>query len=150
MKIFKTLLVLSLMFFASILQAQTFEIDGIHYKITDKEEKVAEVSSAYPSKYSGDIIIPENVSYNNVTYTVKFINYTFTENKEITSITLPSSIECINNRAFENCINLKQITLPDGIKKIETQAFYGCTSLTSIRIPKSVVSIVGDAFCLCI
>ena len=51
--------------------ASTVEINGIYYNLI-YETKVAEVTSN-PSKYTGDITIPESVEYNSITYSVTSI-----------------------------------------------------------------------------
>lgn len=48
--------------------ADAVEIDGIYYNLV-KKAKIAEVTS-HPNKYSGDIIIPEKVTYDDDSKTV--------------------------------------------------------------------------------
>ena len=67
----------------------------------------------------------------------------------LTSITLPNSITKIGNRAFINCVKLKDFIIPEGVKSIGASAFCCCTSLTSIAIPESVLVIEEGAFSGC-
>ena len=55
----------------------------------------------------------------------------------------------INQYAFWNCKNLTSITIPSSVTSIGEYAFYGCKSLTSITIPSSVTSIGDGAFYYC-
>lgn len=62
------------------------------------------------------------------------------------SVSLPSTINAIDNNAFNGCRYLANITLSDAISTIGESAFFGCTSLAAIIIPKSVKSIGINAF----
>ena len=54
----------------------------------------------------------------------------------------------INARAFYNCKNLTSITIPSSVTSIGSGVFSGCTSLASITIPDSVTSIgSGNSNC---
>lgn len=66
-----------------------------------------------------------------------------------TQFTADSSIDCISNSAFCNCVNLESVILSNKVTSIGSSAFYGCTSLKYIEIPKTVVSIGTDAFNSC-
>ena len=66
--------------------AHDFEVDGIYYNILNEAEIMAEVtyrgllSGSYDNEYTGSIVIPEKVTYNNVTYSVTSIGrYAFEE-----------------------------------------------------------------------
>ena len=61
-------LIMSL-FVATMAFAYDAEIDGIYYNL-DAENKIAEVTFG---GYSGNIIIPEKVTYNGIEYTVTSI-----------------------------------------------------------------------------
>lgn len=72
----------------------------------------------------------------------------FYGNNNITSITLPSSLETIGDTAFKNAINLSTVNLDlaTNLQMIGLEAFSGCTSLSNMNIPSSVVDIKDDAF----
>ena len=65
------------------------------------------------------------------------------------SVTLPNSLETIEEGAFSQCRELRKITLPDSLFRIGEKAFAGCTALSSIHIPASVVRIGLNAFASC-
>lgn len=131
--------------------ADAVEIDGIYYILIEKA-KVAEVTS-YPNiydDYTGDIVIPEKVTYNDVEYRVEVIgNNAFQNCSRLTSITIPNSVTSIGNHTFEGCSGLTSITIPNSVTSIGTWAFQDCTHLTSITIPNSVTSIGSSAFYRC-
>ena len=72
----------------------------------------------------------------------------FTENKNITSISIPQNIITINERAFYGCTKLTSIIFSENsqLTTISDGAFEGCTGLTSINIPNTVTSIGSSAF----
>ncbi len=97
---------------------------------------------------SGDVIIPETVDYNGVSYTVSCIDYPFYNCNNLTSVTIPNTVTSIGNSAFEGCTNLASITIPNSVKSIGSFAFSRCKKLKSVNI-NSVTSIGGRAFYNC-
>ena len=67
----------------------------------------------------------------------------------LTEINIPKSVESIGWNAFEDCTSLKKIVIPDGVDSILFDTFNGCSSLTDIEIPDSVTSIEDNAFRYC-
>ena len=65
------------------------------------------------------------------------------------SVTIPSSVTSIGDRAFEDCSGLKSVTIPSSVTSIGYEAFYGCSGLTSVTIPSGVTSIGVAAFYGC-
>ena len=65
---------------------------------------------------------------------------------DITSVTIPTSVNLIDGWAFEDCSGLTSVVIPNTVNKIGYGAFYYCTGLTSMIIPNSVKSIGGWAF----
>ena len=67
----------------------------------------------------------------------------------LTSVTIPSSVDCIDGRAFYGCTGLTSINISAGVQSIAYEAFSGCTGLTSVTIPTSVTGIGEEAFYGC-
>ena len=105
-------IILLLFVFLSIAknEAEAVTVNGINYWF-DKNTNTAEVRDY---NYSGDIIIPETVIYNNITYTVTSIGSgAFYNDTELTSVSIPNTVTAIKSANSNG-------------------TFYGCTSLTSI------------------
>ena len=128
-------------------------IDGIYYRFNGTEATVTYLeynSSNNANAYSGDIVIPETVSYNNKTYNVTTIGASaFYLCEDLNSITIPNSIVSIGSSAFRACSGLSSINIPNSVSTIWDEAFSGCSKLTSIVIPDGVTSIGNCAFQNC-
>lgn len=124
-------------------------IKGIKYRL-DEGTMTAEVI-AKRNGYEGDIIIPEIVVSNKVSYLITSIGENaFFSCTSLTSITLLNSIKSIGMGSFTYCESLTSITIPDSVKVIANMAFYHCSSLTEITIPNSVKSLGYEVFSNCI
>ena len=65
--------------------------------------------------------------------------------KLITTVTLPSTIETIDDRAFyEN--KIRTINFPSSLKVIGKEAFYKCDQLKNVTLPDSLIEIGDSAF----
>ena len=130
-----------------------FSVDGFYYNVLSEEDMTVEVTfqgekyNSYADEYTGDIVIPQTVTYADKTFTVTAIGeYAFCGCENITSIQLPSTIKEIKEYGVNYCTKLTSINLPEGLTTIGPRAFRICTSLTSLEIPSSVTSIGEDAF----
>ena len=114
---------------------------GIKYKLYPS--RTAEVLK---NNYSGDIVIPETVTYNNITYKVTSLGESCFEGcSNLTSINLPSDITSLGTACFSSCGSLTSINLPSSITSLGSYCFSGCSSLTSISLPSGITSL-GERF----
>lgn len=105
--------------------ADAVEINGIYYNLTEKA-KVAEVT-CNPNKYTGDVVIPEKVEYNGVSYDVTGIgDGAFKGCWSMNSVMIPSSVTSIGSWAFDECNGLTSVTIPNRVTSIGIAAFYSC------------------------
>ena len=65
-----------------VVNAHDIEVDGIYYNIISSTEPyTVEVTfqgssySSYTGEYSGTVVIPETITYNNITYSFFFISF---------------------------------------------------------------------------
>lgn len=66
--------------------------------------------------------------------------------QSIKSITLPDTLQFIDDQAFAYCNSLTQITIPASVTKIGTNAFLPCENLADIYIKSTNISIANYAF----
>ncbi len=69
--------------------------------------------------------------------------------KNLTSITIPSTVTNIETYALAACAGLASVTIPNGVTSIGKYAFIKCNALTSVTIPGSVAIISEQAFGSC-
>ena len=125
--------------------ADAVEIDGIYYDL-NAENNTAEVKSN-PNKYSGSVVIPSKVTYENNTYDVTSIGHSaFEECTELISISIPNGVTSIGIDAFYRCYKLSSINIPNTVTKIWAEAFWWCGELTSVTIPNGITTIEPDVF----
>ena len=144
----KLLSLLLLMFLPMMASAETVQIDGIYYTLIPKGN-VAHVTSG-STQYTGSVVIPSTVVYNDVTYNVDAIeDNAFKSCMGLTSVSVPGSVTKIGQWAFAYCTALTTATLADGVTKLDEHAFHACEALTAIDIPNSVTEIGNIAFSGC-
>lgn len=109
-------------------------IDGIHYSFDPITLQATVVSDA-TAKYTSDINIPANVTFEGNDYTVTAIDeWAFDECTEVTSITLPSTLMFIGQDAFSYCDNVKELIIPASVTVIGSGAFNGMRGLETLRV----------------
>jgi carbon monoxide dehydrogenase subunit G len=104
---FLRLLMMSfLLFISGNLFAIDFEVNGIIYHTSALTNTDVWVTGK-AKNYTGDIVIPESISYQGNTYTVTIIDEgAFYGDTDITSIVIPPTIGYIDESAFSGCSNL--------------------------------------------
>ena len=143
--------------------AADFMVDDICYNIHGNEAAVA--SRRVPGflfiGYSGDVVIPATVTYNEITYPVTSIeDIAFYGCHDLTSIVVPNSVTEIGQEAFGNCPGLTSIVVESGnprfdsrnncnaiIETTDNELIAGCKNTI---IPNSVTKIGNFAFGACV
>ena len=78
-----------------------------------------------------DTYLTKGRPYINVDCGIKY----YINDKEITSIEIPSNVTTLGDYVFQGCSGLTSLTLPAGITSIGKEAFQGCSGLTSLNLP---------------
>lgn len=112
--LFVSTLVLSIVLVNPAL-AYDVEVDGIYYNIVEKA-KTAEVTfkDKNYNSYSGDIVLPKTITYNNMQYNVGSIGENaFYNSKSMTTIAIPETLKKVHETAFVNCLGLTGVYIND-------------------------------------
>lgn len=135
----------------------TYTVNGVTWKYgfvdvggTTKVEIRGETMGA--AAFSGALNIPDVIPYNGTNRIVgQIAGSAFRNYEHVTSVTIPNSVEHIEDGAFYGCSGLTSVTLPANLTKISSKAFYGCKNL--VHADASAVTHlteIGDwAFSLC-
>ena len=172
----KAVLFVVVLFMSITIRAYDIEVknsDGVtifYNYINNGTELEVTGSSKYNVKYSGTVVIPEEVTdgdetlkvtgigawaFNNCTNLVSVTiphgvtsigNFAFSGCTDMTSLTIPNSVTSIGNWAFNHCDKMTAFDIPNGVTSIEDETFANCKSLISVSIPNSVTSIGTFAF----
>ena len=104
----------------------------IYYNYTNDGTELAVTyrgssSFDYRGEYSGNVVIPEEVTFMSRTRKVTCIgNYAFRDCSGLTSVTIGNSVTSIGDWAFSNCSELTSVTIPNSVTSIDDYAFSGC------------------------
>ena len=139
------------------LWAYDFKVGDLCYSITDDKDPYT-VEVVRPSRYNSSnkgligynlrtVVIPEHVTYDDVTYTVTSIGEYAFYNSGLTSIVLPSTLLQIGEYAF-HYTGIRTIQIPASVTTIQEGAFAN-SLLESIEIPDNITEIDKDAFKSC-
>lgn len=154
----KKILILASLFLTIFLTFQVTHFiikDGIlNYEIVNDNLYVSSTNINSYGEYFGKIIkeidIPSEVKYENNTYKVSGIkSETFLKHYKVEKITIPDTVEYIEDSAFSICTNLKSVNIPKGVTIIKESTFAGCSELSNVILHDNVEVIEGGAFSLC-
>ncbi len=139
--------------FVSVCFADTYLINDICYDL-DSGSRTASVAPRTDSEgrsvYAGDIVIPETIEHDGITYTVTSIGAgAFDNSHNLLSVIIPNTVTSIGYSAFHYCYNLASPILPESLTYIGESAFESCESITKMDIPDHVTYIGKQAFLDC-
>ena len=93
------------------------------------------------------LVIPGSVYYEDGEYAVvSIMSNAFEGNEVITEVTIPNTVQVIEECAFADCSNLEYVLIPGSVKEIGTGAFNGCESLTAVSLNGGTEVIGVQAF----
>lgn len=148
----KTLFTALFLLLGASVSAHDFEVDGIYYNVIDSVNNTVEVTyqgekwDSY-DEYSGQVVIPETVSCNGITYKVTEIGaYAFCRSQNLTNVTIPLGVTTVNEYAFFRCDGLKSVDLPSSVTTIKEYAYHYCKGLTNVNFNEGLKTIYQYAF----
>ncbi len=168
----RILLCLSMLLTVAQIRAENFLSEGLYYSITsDNTVMVVSETSAsggstigigFAGGYEGDVVIPQTVEHNGVTYTVTAVEKgTFSMSPRLTSVSIPSTVLTIGDSPFVACNQLTAVVVDsgnpaflseDGVLYNKEKTLIICcpaTKIGSFDIPQSVTEIANSAFYGC-
>lgn len=123
--------------------------DGILYSISSVIKGEETVSVQDGKSFTGTEL-PDNVTYEGVSYQVTEISYqAFKGNESLVLTSLPTGITSIGMSAFSGCSNLALTSIPDGVKYVSANAFKDCKNLSLTSLPSGIRKIGDYAFSGC-
>ena len=85
-----------------------YTIDGIYYSLNFN--KMQAMVTSGDTKYTGSIVIPSSITFNDTEYEVTCIgDSAFYSCSGLTSVSIPNSVTSIGNAAFANCMELAEV-----------------------------------------
>ena len=156
----KKIIIIFFVLLPLLASAEAVEIGGIYYNLISKANS-AEVThnpEGVSGSYSGDVIVPDIITYEGKEYSVTGIgDYAFYVCRALTSITIPNSVKIIGASAFDDCDGLSKVNISDlsswcEIKFFSQPLWYAKhlyidgKELKDMEIPFSVTNISSYAF----
>lgn len=96
---------------------------------------------------AGEVTVPRTVG---TTVIEHIADQAFEGAEDVTSVTLPSSVQSVGDRAFASCVSLRSIKLNEGLETLGKDAFRYCYALESINLPSSLTAIENNTFYSCL
>ena len=121
----------------------------LYYNIANGEAEVTKRNYNYPNygnTLDGDLIIPDSIVHENVTYPVTSIGHEAFEYATMRSVQIPNTVKTIVIRAFCACDSLTSLVIPNSVTSIGMQAFAGSFNITSIVLSDSLTIIEQGIF----
>lgn len=95
--------------------ATLYTINGVNYALDGNNAIVYPLSYDYSEEYSGDIVIPSTVVIEGEEHTVVGVDHrAFADQANLISVTLPTTIEWLQEGCFSNSPQLESIKFADG------------------------------------
>lgn len=116
-------------------KAYDMEVDGILYLVNADAPQTVSVVRNEEKKYSGEVVIPSQVTYNGSTYQVTAIGpMAFYECNALTSVSIPSSVTSLGVLSFTACPALAKIYCRSNVPPTLYQDVFDATVLKNATL----------------
>ena len=129
--------------------------NGIIYKVLDSGEKTAAAIGVDGAALPADVVVPAQVIFNEISYTVAELDCTF-RNSDARTVQVPATVTTLKDNGwgegvFYGCTKLESVTFADGcgVKELGDNCFGSCGTLKQVILPGSLKKISFNAFELC-
>ena len=124
-----------------------FEVDGIWYRALSENTTMV-ISRPEEDYYSGDVVIPEEVTCEDYTFTVTAIDdEAFEDCYELNSVEIGNAVESIGEEALQGCTGLTSLTIGSGVTSIGAKAFNYCNALQTVTCRGTVPPVMANVNC---
>ena len=92
-------------------------------------------NTVYINKYNGEatnVVVPETV--NKLPVVAISGGDGFKDNKKMTTVKIPETVQSLGSSIFQNCTGLTEINIPQAVKMVYVKSFDGCTGLKKITV----------------
>ena len=147
-----SVLVLSVMGMSCLHAQSYFAVGDLYYQINADSVSVTLLGHVDGYGASGELNLPESISYNGNDYPVTRIGKNaFISCGGLTgTLTIPNTVTTIADNAFLSCTGLTELHFGSALDTIGAAAFYNCKGLVGpLTIPNSVRYIAMGAFYGC-
>lgn len=110
----------------------SFNINDINYNVLSETDKTVEITQS--PLLEGNVVIPETVMWENVSYTVISIGKSAFRKCALETVKLPNTLKKIDNLAFQDCELIKEMVIPESVEEMGSSVFSKCVSLKTITI----------------
>ena len=125
-----------------------FVVDGVYYHALTPEVATVIKHPEADNYYSGDIVIPDSVSCQDMQFAVVSIDAgAFEDCSELTSVVIGNVVKSIGEEAFQGCTDLTSVTIGSGVTTISAKAFNYCNSLQTVTCLAIVPPVMESSNC---
>ena len=128
-------------------------VNGLGYAL-DKTAKTAAVISNYYTddegkqlceRYKGDVVVPETITVDGVSYMVTAVGEKAFFTVDITSLKLPSTIKKMEYCSIGFCFDLEKMNLPASVEELGERCFVNCPKLDDFTLDEGNKHFVLEA-----
>ena len=135
-----------------IMNTFEFTVNGVRYSVNDDNTTVTVVGYPSGSKPTGDLTIPESITFRGISFSVtKIGDQAFRSCTGLTSVTIPNSVTSIGDGAFRDCSGLTRIDAYPNPEKVRTweDAFCGVPKDGTLHVLPKYLSVYRTASLWC-